>query len=199
MSVKFFHEHPQNPHLDKRFANIKNINIHDHLYQLLDRFDKFVQHHEASFWLDYGSALGVYRVECILPHDDDIDLGMIKTEFNKLPDLWESDTFLWEKNPYAVTLDRFDEHNTVAARFICKRTGIFLDVFLYEVTETGIMYNNESMRNSELWVQHDDVFPLVKRRFGDHMYHTPKHLEIYLLRYYNNDLSIPPQFLHYYQ
>jgi lipopolysaccharide cholinephosphotransferase len=46
--------------------------------------DNICQKYDIQYWLDYGSLLGPVRHGGFLPWDDDVDLGMLKYEFDKL-------------------------------------------------------------------------------------------------------------------
>lgn len=198
--VKFFREHPRNKHADYRFAKNDVLPLREvqhHLYDLLRAFQTWTQSFNVDFWLDYGSALGAYRHEAIIPWDDDVDVGMLERDMTVLPTTWQTGKYLWEKNPHA-SLDKFDEENTVAGRFICKQTGIFIDVFTYRI-KGDKLYNTYSIKDTEkkTWMPAHFVYPLRMVTLGNDMYKVPQNLKEYLMIYYNNDLSIPPQFRNY--
>lgn len=51
--------------------------------ELLDFTDKVCKKHGIEYWLDYGSLLGAVRHGGYIPWDDDIDLGMMRRDYEK--------------------------------------------------------------------------------------------------------------------
>lgn len=51
--------------------------------ELLNFVVKVLEKYELSYWLDYGTLLGAVRHGGYIPWDDDIDLGMMRKDYNK--------------------------------------------------------------------------------------------------------------------
>ena len=51
--------------------------------ELLNLVDNVCKKHDIEYWLDYGNLLGAIRHGGFIPWDDDIDVGMIRNEFDK--------------------------------------------------------------------------------------------------------------------
>ena len=54
---------------------------------LLELFAKRCQEHGLRFWLDYGTLLGTIRHKGFIPWDDDLDVSMLRTDYEKLIEL----------------------------------------------------------------------------------------------------------------
>lgn len=68
----------------KKIMDANTLN-HLHLVQLemLDEIDRLCTKHGLSYWLDSGSALGAIRHGGFIPWDDDVDLGMMREDYDK--------------------------------------------------------------------------------------------------------------------
>lgn len=52
--------------------------------ELLQFIAKVCEKYELEWWLDYGSLLGAIRHKSFIPWDDDVDIGMMRGDYNKL-------------------------------------------------------------------------------------------------------------------
>ncbi|MBQ6219889.1 MAG: LicD family protein [Methanosphaera sp.] len=51
--------------------------------ELLNLIVNICNKHGLTYWLDYGTLLGAQRHNSFVPWDDDIDIAMMRTDFNK--------------------------------------------------------------------------------------------------------------------
>ncbi len=67
------------PHAQGRLAQIQSI-----LVKILKGIDNICQRHKLDYWLEAGSLLGAIRHQGFIPWDDDLDIGMMNDDFQKL-------------------------------------------------------------------------------------------------------------------
>lgn len=58
--------------------------LHDANMDLLRKFDEFCRAHDVHYFIAFGTLLGAVRHQDIIPWDDDIDVVMTRSEYNKL-------------------------------------------------------------------------------------------------------------------
>lgn len=124
------------------------------MLDILIAVDKICRKHNIPYWLDYGTLLGAVRHGGFIPWDDDLDISMMKEDYDRflaiaskeLPEwLVVQNTHTEKYFPYTIT--RIVDLNS-------------------EVTRCGQMdYSHAKRKHKGLWI---DIFQVVKGdvRFG---------------------------------
>lgn len=124
-----------------KFEEVKELE-----YDLLSEFDRFTRENDIMYFLSGGSCLGAIRHEDFIPWDDDIDVCMLRKDYDKLVRLIEKNRSLPGKDEYRFLLPLDDNYiypymklvnsNTVVyekdiqSRFA---TGVWMDIFPMDV------------------------------------------------------------------
>ncbi|MBQ9208687.1 MAG: LicD family protein [Oscillospiraceae bacterium] len=58
--------------------------LHEKLFGMLVMFDGICKKHNITYFLDSGTAIGAVREHDFIPWDDDIDVAMMRSDYNKL-------------------------------------------------------------------------------------------------------------------
>ena len=120
------------------YEEVKDIVRKKQLY-ILDEVVKICDKHGLIYWLDGGTLLGAIRHQGFIPWDDDIDIGLMRKDYEKLLAILSqelpSDLVLQSRKtdkkyklPFIKIRDRFskieDEYEF---------NGIFIDIFPFDI------------------------------------------------------------------
>lgn len=129
---------------------------------ILSDFARFCDKHDIKWFLESGSALGAVRHSGFIPWDDDIDVGMMRDQYEKFiaaaktgyPIGYSIQTFsdtpgcpvLFSKISKDGT--RFVNQETIEADF---NQGIFIDIFPYDYLSADNAIANKQISNARKW------------------------------------------------
>ena len=136
--------------------------------ELLLFFDRICEKYDIKYWLDYGTLLGPVRHGGFLPWDDDIDLGMLKNDFERFVEVMtkeikannlEDRIIIREKKKYDETVTGFIQ---VIYKGSLKNDHMLacLDILPYEHLE-----NRENLPKEELKNKISDLIEVTKEEF----------------------------------
>ena len=81
--------------------------LQNSIYVLLCEIDDICRKNNIRYYLHAGSVIGAVRHEGIIPWDDDIDIAMTRSEWNRFCDAFESMNF---KNRALVTSNKYKDY-----------------------------------------------------------------------------------------
>ena len=110
---------------------------------ILKKFDSFCKTHQLSYFLHAGTLLGAVRHKGFIPWDDDVDVGMLRDDYEKFCKLFqtEQDDLILQNYdtdegfgfPYSkLILNNTKWIEAFAKDSDRKYNGIFLDIFVFD-------------------------------------------------------------------
>lgn len=129
---------------------------------ILVAFSDYCREHNIEWFLDSGTALGAMRHRGFIPWDDDIDVGMLRSDYERFLSIAKQDY------PKGYTVHTFDNTKGYSALFtkIYKdgtefrtketiesgsRQGIFIDIFPYDLLSDDEKSRTKQIRNAQVW------------------------------------------------
>ena len=114
-------------------------NMQELCYELMLFFDNVCKKHNIEYWMDYGTLLGSYRHEGLIPWDDDLDVGMMRADYIRFIDIIQDEIDACGLDHIKAAL-KVDWHNRKSVRWFQLSyyyplfTGKFigLDIYPYE-------------------------------------------------------------------
>lgn len=96
--------------------------------KILHDFNAFCKEHGLTFFLAWGTLLGAYRHGGPIPWDDDLDVGMMRSEFKKLEQaILENDRFI-----LTTVYDQWNCCKQVRFKYADESIPCFIDVFYFD-------------------------------------------------------------------
>ena len=142
-------------------------------YKIMDDVHKVLNKYKIFFWLSEGTALGIYRENDLIDHDDDIDFSFM----SKYNDVFEKYCIKEFMNKGYIIGKMFNFYYLI-------KEGMFVDF--------DIIYNNDiSLANN--MNSTEEIMPYIqdfyKKEWNNKMWNLPK--ESYYKYLYGDDYMIP--------
>lgn len=96
--------------------------------KLLGEFDSLCKDNGLQYWIAFGTLLGAIRHQGFIPWDDDSDLGMMRSEIDRLIDIVSDD----ERYRISIVYDVWNFCKQVRFMYADINNPCFLDLFIFE-------------------------------------------------------------------
>lgn len=115
--------------MPKATGRLRNIQLAEN--HILQRVKKLCDKNEIDFFLMGGTLLGAIRHKGFIPWDNDIDIGMLQTDFNHFKKVIQNDSDLCCENYY-------NYHTGIKMIKVKFRSSdvFFIDIFLFDFIDT---------------------------------------------------------------
>ena len=146
--------------------------LHEVQVEILKDVDRFCRQNDITYFLIAGTLLGSIRHKGFIPWDDDIDIGMLRADYEKFIELYPSDKtscyFVQslEKDPdywhsYAKVRKRNTLMEETKIQHVNLNKEIFIDVFPFDNVKDG-GYDKIKYRANIIKVIRETIY--VKRK-----------------------------------
>lgn len=106
--------------------------------QILDYVDAFCRKHDIKYTISGGTLLGAVRHGGYIPWDDDMDIQMLRAEYERFTQLWNKEkpnhghfelVNIESGNNMGYPFGKVHDTRTVTYIDAIERTGVFIDIF----------------------------------------------------------------------
>lgn len=99
---------------------------------LLSEFAAVAKEYNLRYWADFGTLLGTIRHRGFIPWDDDTDLGMMRSDIDKLLELLKKDEKLSKRYRAVLVFDPYVFCRQLRLRYKNSEDPSFIDIFFYD-------------------------------------------------------------------
>lgn len=159
--------HPPSNELQPAYpmTTLPDERLHQKLYELMELTDRLFRQHGIAYWAIGGTLIGALRHGGIIPYDDDIDLGILKTDTDKLLHLTKE----FRRHRVALTEVSWGyKLMPMVNTFVATGSYPCIDIFVYTSKRGGYYFDQDAaidyFPNSHF--EHHELFPLRQVSFG---------------------------------
>ena len=147
-------------------------NVHVNLKTYLRHFERICSTHNIQYWADGGTLLGAVRENGMIIHDDDIDVCMYESAFEKFKSVIDPEYFIFTTE---LGLPKFMQRDN---------KYVWIDILIVEDVQDRVEYKIKQWPT--FYYNKHELFPLRQTPFEDILIWIPNHPIPYLERGYGN-------------
>lgn len=146
--------------------------MQDLCLELLVFFDNICKKYDIYYWFDYGTLLGAVRHGGYLPWDDDVDIGMLITEFDRLVEALEYEIKANNMQDYISILEKKKYNDSVTGfiQVLYKRPGISNMFAGVDILPYQYLKNEDNLEKIDLKNQISDKVEVTQKEFLERDY-----------------------------
>ena len=139
--------------------------------RMLEQFDRICAKHDISYFAYFGTALGAVRHDGFIPWDEDVDIGMLREDYEKLRQIPKEE---WGE---LILIDAWDEctyHEKIFPRIYLPGTVLELEEWLKYIKAPGT-------EAQPVWI---DIFLFDRADSKEQAFRTAKKAKFLNMLYY---------------
>ena len=146
--------------------------MQDLCIELMVFLDNICKKYDIEYWLDYGSLLGPVRHGGFLPWDDDVDLGMLKYNFDKLLKFTKKEIEDNNLEGYLTIKDmkKYDDTVTGFIQLISKSPQLPNMLAAIDILPYEYLKNDDNLEKQELREKISDQVEITQKEFLEKEY-----------------------------
>lgn len=152
--------------LPKAEGQLRDIQLAN--FAILKEIDYVCRKNKIQYWLDYGTLLGAVRHKGYIPWDDDIDISMLRKDFEHFIKCFNSET----RNNDLYLKHYFNSKTCSYLLKVCdkKCKYLFVDVFVYDYCPAGFTENQKLEYTQHLQNMREEFIKNLKFKDGFDLY-----------------------------
>jgi len=126
---------------------------------ILKDIDNFCKKNNIKYWLDYGTLIGAIRHSGYIPWDDDIDIGMLREDYDKFLKEYNKNNNQYQfiscenDKDYLFPFGKVIDTNTILYEPDENgiKIGVYVDIFVHDKASDNNLDNKKSYQKRDLY------------------------------------------------